>query len=115
VPLRSIALTTTCSVLRCDNPGADVLTGPKETFEAFVCTAHKAEADAGSPWGINKDHALVMGDDMPAGLGKWTLEESEAPGIILTLETDRKGDKPFSMYLTKDSMAVLANVLTSRS
>jgi hypothetical protein len=50
---------------------------------------------------------------MPAGLGKWKLEETEAPGAILTIETDREGDKPFSLYLTKESRAYLAKAFIS--
>lgn len=106
---------TTCSVLRCQKDGTAVLQSPKlDAFEALVCPAHKAAADNGAPWLTEKDGSkLLMGNDVPAGLGKWTLEEREGTGAVLTIETDRAGEKPFELYLDKESHAFLAKAFSA--
>lgn len=106
---------TTCSVLHCQEDGTAVLQSPKlGAFEALVCPTHKAAADNGAPWLTDKDsRKLLMGTDVPPGLGKWTLVESEGTGAVLTIETDRAGEKPFELYLDKDSHAFLAKAFSA--
>ena len=108
---------TTCSVLHCQEDGTAVLQSPKmDAFEALVCPNHKAEADNGAPWLTEKDsRKLLMGNDVPPGLGEWTLEEMEGTGAVLTIETDRAGEKPFKLYLDKESHAYLGKAFPQQT
>lgn len=108
---------TTCSVLHCQEDGTAVLQSHKlDAFEALVCPAHKAAADNGAPWLTEKDsRKLLMGNDVPPGLGKWTLVESEGTGAVLTIETDREGEKPFELYLDKGSYPYLAKAFSQQN
>jgi hypothetical protein len=108
---------TTCSVLHCQEAGSAVLESPKlGGFEALVCPDHKAAADNGSPWITHKDsRSLLMGNDVPPGLAKWTLEETVGTGAVLTIETDREGEKPFKLYLDKESRAFLGKAFPQQT
>lgn len=52
--------------------------------------------------------SILMGNDLPAGLAEWQVEERVGTGVVLTVKTDRPEDKAFELYLTKDSMENLA-------
>jgi hypothetical protein len=48
-------------------------------------------------------------------LAKWTLTETAAPGLVLTIETDRPGEQPFELFLTKDSYEYLGQAFIKKA
>ncbi|MBU8868582.1 hypothetical protein [Paenarthrobacter aromaticivorans] len=100
---------TTCAVLSCSEIASEEIENEKSGSEFLVCPDHKAAVENGHPWWPDRDtNGIRMGRDLPPGLAKWTVLETEAPGLILTIETDRPDVEPFQIYLSKDSYEHLA-------
>lgn len=97
---------TTCSVRNCQESGSEVLESPKLSgFEALVCSEHKTATDDGSPWISGDDNkSLLMGNDVPPGLAEWKLVETIGTGAVLHIKTDREGEEPIELYVTKESL-----------
>ena len=110
-PLDTVMSMTTCAVLSCSETASAEIENEKSGSEFLVCPDHKTAVENGHPWWPDRDShtGILMGRDMPApGLAKWSVLETEAPGLILTIETDRPDVEPFKIYLSKDSYENLA-------
>lgn len=107
----------TCRVLRCQNPGSAVITGGhnlNRVHESFICDEHKEQIDAGAAWDMPDGH-VVMGQDMPPALEKWTARDSMGTqGFTLTLETSDPEAKPFDVFITPGHAKMLSSLLSSR-
>lgn len=105
-----------CQVLRCQNPSTATFTPPhleEGFYEVGVCTEHKQQLDQGAPWADQGD-ALLMGEDMPPALSDWHFSKGIAPGIILTLETERD-TKPYEVFLNAENIYQLAKTLSDQA
>lgn len=107
---------TTCQVLRCQNPGATVITGGHNLGrinEAFICDEHKAAVDAGAHWD-RQDTKVLIGQDMAPTLTKFSVRDSEGTqGFTLTLETEDQA-APFSVFVTPENVKYLSMIFSSR-
>jgi len=101
-----------CAVLRCQETSKGRFrTNEFPLMESAVCAQHLDQLQSGEPWDYNgTGHEIVMGADLPRRLLDFEVNSGSGPGFELTLE--REGDdKPFSLWLTHEIAAQLAECL----
>lgn len=109
---------STCQVLRCQQPAAEIFTLLKDPLlEDGVCSGHKARLEGGAKWMFDADSGILMDLDLPHTVTEATLSGllSGESGVSLNLELDTPdGPRSMTLWLSNENADDLGRLLVTR-